>query len=270
MKSVRIYKDDIRVHILRSLFFTDSSIVLIGVIVIAAAIYLFSQYVLHMFIWSYYISSVIVGTMSFIAIITQKVDNQPIYKIVPRLLNLNSGKKERRYRDLEPDFTDFLIQDGLIVRNGSISKMLEIEPYDVALLNEQDRENFFLRLKQAINVLPTQVQFIVRKERAEPKDYSKHFFTLYGGAKVNREPLISRYIEDVSKLIESETLFITRHFSVLSVNCNTTNTADFVSGVKKLNDMCLSVAAALLACNVTAKPLTNEQLVHFMSSEFRS
>lgn len=270
MKSVRIYKDDIRVHILRSLFFTDTALVLIGVIVIAGSVYLFSQYILHMFVWSYYISSVIIATMAFIAIITQKVDNQPIYKIVPRLLKLRSKSRERRFRDLEPEFTDFYIQDGLVVRPGSLAKMLQIEPYDVALLNEQDRENFFLRLKQVINVLPSQVQFLVRKDEAEVKDYSEHFFTLYGGAQLNREPLITKYIDELSKLIESQTLFVTRHFAVLTVGCNTGKTSDFVAGVKKLNDLSLSFAGALSSSNVAVKPLTNDELIRFMNLEFRS
>lgn len=270
MKSVRIYKDDIRVHILRSLFFTDSVLVVSGTIAIALILYLVFHYILHIFQWSYFISSLIVTTIFFIAFITSKVDNQPIYKVVPRLLAFKTSKKEKRYKELEPYFTDFTIQDNLILRTNSITKMFEIEPFDVALLNEQDRENFFIKLKQAIHTLPAQVQFIVRKERAETKDYSQHFFSLYGGATLNREALISQYIKDLSHLLDSETLFITRHYAVFSGACNTNKITDLIAGIKKVNDMGISFASALSACNISVKPLANEELVSFMSSNLRS
>jgi hypothetical protein len=269
MKNVRIYKDDIRVHILRSLFFTDSVLVIAGTIIIALSLYLVFYHVLHLFKWSYYLSSVIVTTIFFIAFITQNIDNQPIYKVVPRLLTFKSRKREKRYKDIEPYFTDFIIQDNLIVRNGSIVKMLAIEPFDVALLNEQDRENFFIRLKQAINILPTPVQLIVRKEKAEIKDYSKHFFSLYGGAKLNREALITHYINDLSKFISTDALFITRHYAVLSMSCNVSKISEFTVAIKKLNDLSLSFAGALSACNITVKPLANQELIRVMISTLR-
>ena len=32
-------------------------------------------------------------------------------------------------------------------------KLYEVEPFDIALLNDQDREHFFVKLKQMIHVL---------------------------------------------------------------------------------------------------------------------
>lgn len=269
MKSVRIYKDDIRVHILRSLFFTDSVLVVSGTITIALILYFVFQ-ILHIFQLNYYVSSLTITTIFFIAFITQKIDNQPIYKVVPRLLTFKTSKKEKRYKELEPYFTDFTIQDNLIIRTGSITKMFEIEPFDVALLNEQDRENFYIKLKQAIHTLPAQVQFIVRKEKAKSNDYSRHFFSLYEEAKSNREQLISQYINDLTRLLESETFFVTRHYAVFSVSCNTSKTSELIAGIRKVNDLGISFAAALSACNISVKPLTNEELVRFMSSTLRS
>lgn len=270
MKNVRIYKDDIRVHILRSLFFTDSVVVLSGMAASALGLYMVFHYLIHQFSWSYYISSLIVTTIFFIAFVSQKVDNQAIYKVVPRLITFKAGKKEKRYKDLEPYFTDFTIQDNLIVRSGSLTKLLEVEPFDVALLNEQDRENFFLKLKQAIHTLPAQVQIMVRKERATTKDYSKHFFSLYDGAARNREHLINSYVTDLSKLLETETLFVTRHYAVFTVPCNTGKVSDMTEGVKKINDLALSFAGALSACNIAVTSLQNEELVHFMTKTLRS
>ena len=84
MRNVRIYKDEIRTHILRSLFFTDTAIVIAGSIIISGGLYLLFQYGLHISNVGYYISSVIVSIVFFIAFVTQRVDNQPIYKIFPR------------------------------------------------------------------------------------------------------------------------------------------------------------------------------------------
>jgi hypothetical protein len=244
--------------------------VVTGTVTIALLNYFILHYVLHIFQWSYFISSLTVTTIFFIAFITQKVDNQPIYKVVPRLVTFKAGKKEKRYKELEPYFTDFTIQDNLIVRTGSITKMFEIEPFDVALLNEQDRENFYIKLKQAIHTLPTQVQFVVRKEKAQSKDYSKHFFSLYEGSTSNREELISQYIKDLTHLLDTETLFVTHHYAVFSVSCNAGKTSELVNGIKKVNDLGMSFAAALSVCNISVKPLSNEELVRFMSSTLRS
>ncbi len=61
MKSVRIYKDDIRVHILRSLFFTDSVLVVSGTVFMALILYLVFHYILHIFQLSYFQTEVTGG-----------------------------------------------------------------------------------------------------------------------------------------------------------------------------------------------------------------
>jgi len=269
MKSVRIYKDDIRVHILRSLFFTDTALVVLGTVSISILLYLFFRYVLHTFILSYYISGVIVGTIFFIAFITQNIDNQPIYKVIPRLFGFKASKKEKRFANLESYFTDFKIQDGAILRNGSLIRLFEIEPFDVALLNEQDRENFFIKLKQAIHVLPSGVQLMVRKVKAKPGDYSRHFFSLFSNADSSREQLIDTYIKDLSKLVESDTLFITKHYAVFTTSCNTNKSEDLVRGMKRLQDMGFRFASALTSCNITVRPLENQELAMVLSSTLR-
>ena len=215
MKSVRIYKDDIRTHILRSLFFTDTVLVVVGSLLIAAIIYIVFVYGFHFFNWAYYISALFVGIVFFIAFITQKIDNQPIYKIVPRAFVFKRSKKERRFKNLDPYFVDFSIQDNHIIRKQSIIRIYQIEPHDIALLNDQDREHFFTKLKQAIHVLPSQVQLIVKKDRAKSSDYSNHTFSLYNSSSTKREPLIRQYVSELTDLIDSNNFMIKalrRHF----------------------------------------------------------
>ena len=269
MKSVRIYKDDIRTHVLRSLFFTDTVLVVAGALAITVLLYILFTYVLHFFNWGYFISSLIVSNIFFIAFITQKIDNQAIYKVVPRALKYKTSKKDQRYAELEDYFIDFTIQDNLIVRGSSIIGMYEIEPFDVALLNDQDREHFFVKLKQAIHVLPSQVQFIVKKQQAKSSDYSPHYFSLYDGSNTKREPLIAQYIEDLTNLVTANNFMITKHYAVFSVPCNATKPHALVAGVKKLNDLGMRFASALSAANITVRPLENLELKQFAQGTLR-
>ncbi len=269
MKSVRIYKDDIRVHILRSLFFTDTVLVVISAVLITGGVYFFFHSILHYFNWGYFVSALIVTVTFFVAFITQKVDNQPISHVLPRAFSFHSKGKQKRYPELEDYFVDFSIQDNLIIRRHSIVRMYEIEPFDVALLNEQDRENFFVKLKQSLHTLPSSVQFIVRKERAKTKDYSKHFFSLYNSSSKKREPLIARYIEDLSNLIDSEQFLITRHYAAFSVSCNSIKPNEKVTAIKKLDDMGIRFASALSLCHIHIRSLENEELIAFTKSTLR-
>ena len=269
MKSVRIYKDDIRTHILRSLFFTDTVLVVAGSLFIAVVLYLFFQYILRFFDWGYYFSSLLVLTIFFIAFITQRIDNQAIYRVIPRAIKFKTSKKDQRYANLDPYFVDFTIRDNLILRDNNIVGMYEVEPFDVALLNDQDREHFFVKLKQAIHTLPSQVQFIVRKEQAKSKDYSPHFFSLYDSSNNKREPLIAQYIEDLTNLVNANKFMITRHYAVFSIPCNTSKPHALVQGVKKLNDIGMRFASALSMANVNIRALDNAELKVFAQGTLR-
>lgn len=269
MKNVRIYKDDIRTHILRSLFFTDTAIMIIGTLLLGGLLYFLFVYVFHYFSWSYYLSALFVSVIFFITIITQRLDNQPIYQIVPRLLRLKSHKKEQRTPKIDSYFTNFEIQDDLIVRKDSLIRVYEIEPYDIALLNEQDRAHFFIKLKQAINTIPSQIQVIVKKDRALSSDYSQHIFSLYDSSATEREDLIQKYIEDLTSLIENNKFTITRCYAVISVPCQTKNLHSKESAIKKLNDIGGSFSAHLSNCNITTKSLTTDQLINFSKGQLR-
>jgi hypothetical protein len=269
MRNVRIYKDDIREHVLRSLFFTDTVLAVSGAAIIAAIVFVIFKYVLHYFSWGSFGTTVLVSEIFFIGFITQKIDNQPIYKLVPRGVKFKSGKKELHHADLDPYFVDFDIQDNLIMRKNAIVKLYEVEPFDIALLNDQDREHFFVKLKQMIHVLPSQVQFIVKKEKATVDDYSKHFFSLYDSANSKREKLINHYIDDLSELVSSHTFMAMRHYAVFSVPCDTKKPHEKVKAIKKLSDLGIRFASSLSACNITVRPLVDDQLLHVAQSTLR-
>lgn len=269
MKAVRIYKDDIRTSILRSLFFTDTVIAMGGGLLIGGMVYALFEYVFHAFNWGHFLAVLVLCEVFFFGLITQRIHNQPIYKIVPRAVTYLFRKKRMRYKQLDPYFTDFTIQDNLILRKDSIVRMYRIEPFDIALLNDQDREHFFVKLKQMIHMLPAQVQFIVRKEPASAADYSKHFFSLYEQSDQKREPLIASYIDDLTQLLQKHTFFSVRHYAVFSVSSDTAKIPSKMKGIQKLNDIGVSFTSALHACNIEAKPLQNDELINFMQTTLR-
>ena len=269
MKNVRIYKDDIRQHILRSLFFTDSTLFLVGGVFIAVILYFLFTYVFNAFNWNLYLASLIVLEIAFIGFITQKIDNQPIYKVFPRAISFKKNKKTFRQKELEPYFIDFTIQDNVILRKNSIIQLLEVEPFDISLLNDQDREHFFLKLKQMLHVLPDQVQFIVKKEQATTQDYSKHFFSLYAHSNEKREPLISEYIENLTDLIQESDFTETKQYAVFTVSCNPAKPNEKLRSMKKLHDMTLRFSSALFACNIPVRQLTEDELISFAKHTLR-
>ncbi len=269
MKSVRIYKDDIRQHILRSMFFTDNTLFISGGVVIAVSLYISLTYIAHLFSWNIYIALLIILEIAFIGFITQKVDNQPIYKMIPRGILFRRSKKQHRQKELESYFVDFTIQDNLIIRKNSMVQLLEVEPFDISLLNDQDREHFFLKLKQMIHVLPSQVQFIVRKEKAKVEDYSKHIFSLYAHSNNKRESLIAEYTSNLSTLIHESNFMATRHYAVFSVSCNSSKQQEKIQAIKKLTDMSMRFASALASCNISVRSLENEELINFAKNTLR-
>lgn len=268
MRSVRIYKDDIRTHILRSLFFTDTALVITGSLVIAGIWYvIFAS--MQMFNWAYYLSALFVSIIFFFAFITQKVDNQAIYKVVPRAVSFQKSRKELRTKDIDPYFVQFELQENYIIKNNLLIQVYEVSPFDIALLNEQDRENFFVKLKQTIHTLPRQIQFIVKKERATSKDYSEHFFSLYKDSSPEREELIREYIENITDLVDSNNLMITKHYVVISVPCNPKSSESKESALKKHFDLSSTLSANLSLCQISMRQLDMPELVSFVKAILR-
>lgn len=269
MRTIRIYKDDIRVNILRSLFFTDTVLALIGGLIIAGFLYVLFQYGFHLFQPGYYLSTLFLLELAFMAALTQKVDNQAVSQIVPRAVTHSVAPKRLRGANIDSYFTDFVIQDNMIVRPKSLVRVFEVEPYDISLLNDQDREHFFIKLKQVIHVLPSQVQIIVRKNQASRKDLSKHVFSLYADASSKTESLIASYVKDLENLVQTNSFNTLHYFAVFSIPADTSKTNSKLAGITKLNDATLRFASVSTASNMTVRPLINDELIEFMKQTLR-
>ncbi len=269
MKTVRIYKDDIRVNVLRSLLFTDTVLAVIGGLCIAAVLYVIFMYGLHLFQLGYYLSTLFVFELAFVALLTQKIDNQPISRLVPRAVTHSVSPKNQRAPKIDSYFTDFTIQDNMIVRPNALIRVFEIEPYDISLLNEQDREHFFVKLKQMIHVLPSQAQILVKKQQATIGDYSKHIFSLYSKSSGKTEALIENYIQDLTNLVKTNEFNTLSYFVIFSVSAETAKPKSTLAGISKLNDITLRFASAATSSNLTIRPLLNEEIISFMEQELR-
>src|SRR6266480_4909145 len=82
--SVRIYKDNLRQPVFRTLIFTDFVIfTLIGAAIAGLTYFLFSI-TFHPFNWLSYLFMLGILEPAFIVIVTLPVDKQPIYKILSR------------------------------------------------------------------------------------------------------------------------------------------------------------------------------------------
>lgn len=164
---------------------------------------------------------------------------------------------------------DFKIQDNLIVEKGRISAVFEVEPFDVALLSKEDRKMFYHKVRQAFNILPSQVQIISVKENAKISDYAKHFHSITKETEKGKETLTQNYINELSILIETGDVLILKYYFIFSVNANTRKSIKLIEGVKKLNDNVERFTGVLFQAGVTTRQLEENNLVKFIRSQMR-
>src|SRR5579872_3228626 len=155
--SVRIYKDDLRQPIYRTLLLTDMAIFILIAVCIAGISYLFVHSLSRHFNWMTYFFLLGILEPTLLMVATLRIDNQHIYKILARASIFAVKKKKLRNKQLPAYYNDFTIQDDLLIRKKSISKVFRIHPYDISALNSSDRETFFTNLKQTLHILPAQL-----------------------------------------------------------------------------------------------------------------
>ena len=269
MKTVRIYKDNIRENIFRSLFFSDNVLFLGGGITVAIVVFVFFEALLHTFLLGPYIMTVFLFELGFGLIATSKIDNQPIVAIIPRAIGHSFSPKKESLPKIEKQLGDFsVVESGYIRRKNTLVAMYEIEPFDIALLNDEDREQFYHHIKMMLHTLPTRVQLLVRKEIATPDDYQKHFFSLYKQALPTREKLINAYIEDLTGLLKMNKFQIVKYYAVFSTSITGKSEEHFQQAVKRLFDYGARFSSALALGQVQTRKLTKDELIAYCRKEF--
>ena len=270
MRAVRVYKDNVREHIFRSLFFTDTVIFLGIGLFLAVFIFILYKFVFHFFQYGLYFSSVFMVELVYSLVATIRIDNQPIYTIVPRALKHSTTKKQYAMKELDTSTSDFKIVDNYIFRKKRLITVYEVRPFDIALLNEEDREQFYLKIKTTLHTLPGKVQLIVRKEVAKSSDYQDHFFSLYKDAQPKREQLIENYVNDITSLLDSGRFQMVKYYAVFSTTLTSSKEEDFVKAGKQLYDMGVRFSSGLEVAQITIRQLKNEELVAYFQSQFRN
>ncbi len=265
--TVRIYKDNFRESILRSLIFTNTVIFILVGLGIAAITYGIFNNISKPFDIGKYLGTVAFLEIIFVGIATQKRDNQPIYKLVYRGVFFFTGKKKQRSTQVDAYFTDFKIQDDLIVRKKSISKAFLINPHDISALSEADTINFFARVKQALHALPTQLQIIVKKEVMLPEDINDHFASIYKTLSKNdqkREEIIQKYNHDLKMRIATGGYQVIRQYGVFAQELDTNNVQQKIEAIGRLDDMYRRFDHLITTSGITTKRLVNKELITFV------
>lgn len=269
MKTVRIYKNNLRENILRSLFFSNN-VIFFGVgLAVAILIFLVFKFVFHSFQLGPFIMSVFVTEVCLALITIIQVDNQPIVSMIPRALLFMVSRKQYGMKDLDKTTSDFAVVGSYIKHKKQLIAVYEIQPYDIALLNEEDREQFYHQIKMMLHTLPRKLQLVVRKEIAKIKDYQKHFFSIYKQAHKKREQLIFNYIEDISHLVETERFQIMKYYAVFSSPLHPSSKDAFEKAAKDLHDQGMRFSVALNATNIHVQQLQNDELVAYCKSQLQ-
>jgi len=265
--SVRIYKDNLRQPIFRTLVLTDVVIfVLIGLF-IAGFTYLLFRLTFQHINWLTYLFILGILEPTFFVIATLPIDNQKIYKILSRFLIFAISKKKFRGNQLGGYYNDFFIQDDLVIRKKSISKVFRINPYDISALNAADREAYFANLKQTLHILPSQLQVIVKKEVTTAKDFTDHFIHIYKSlpkGNKKKEEMVGNYQRDLEEFIAKEKLLTIKQYGVFAASVDTANVEEKIKTIGKLDDMYTRLSSSLEACHVTTRQLTNTELEEYM------
>lgn len=268
MKSVQVYKDNLREHIFRTMFFTDTVLFLGFGFILAIGTFLFYQTVLHISQAGLIISTIFLIELFYALVATLKVDHQPLYKIIPRALSYSTSKKQFTQKELKQTTGDFKIVGDYIIRKKRLIVVFEIRPFDIALLNDEERERYYQHIKTMLHTLPGKVQLISRKEKASVADYHEHFFSLYETANEKLNWLVEQYIKELSTLIELNEFQIMKYYAVFSTTLHGTKDEHFVMASQKLTDMGTRFSASLARERIYTVQLTHKQLLSYFKEQF--
>lgn len=269
MRNIRIYKDNLREHILRSLFFSNT-VIFIGVgILIAVIIFLFFQFILHHFELGLFAMTVFTAEVCLALIVTIPIENQTIVSLLPRIYTFITSKRNYDMKDLDTTTSNFSIVSNYLKHKQELLAVFEIQPYDIALLNEEDREHFYHQVKMMLHTLPKQVQLVVRKETAKISDYQSHFFSIYKNAEEKQEKLITDYIEDISHIVATGKFQIMKYYAIFSAPLSSNKELDFAEAVKNLHDQSIRFITSLNTINITVSQLQKDDLIVYCKSQLQ-
>lgn len=270
MRTVRVYKDNLREHIFRTMFFTDTVVFLVGAVLIAVSIFMFYKFVLNINQIGLIISTIFLVELFYALVSTLKIDHQPLYKVIPRAVTFGFSKKQFAMDELTKTTGDFKILGNYIIRKKKLIAVYEIRPFDIALLNDEERDRYYHHIKTMLHTLPMRVQLISRKETAKVEDYHEHFFSLYDTANEKVNWLIENYITELSSLIENNNFQLMKYYAVFSTPLLGNSDRNFREAAQKLEDMERRFSSSLALERIQTLQLKDKQLVAYFQNQFRN
>ncbi|MGH7203104.1 MAG: hypothetical protein ACREHC_01530 [Candidatus Levyibacteriota bacterium] len=268
----KIYKDNFRENIFRSLIFTDVVVFVLSALLIAGIVFVLNAVILRHIYWTVYFATTLISEVLFYFTALLRIDNQPIYKIAYRALFFLPSKRKLRSAQVGAYFTNFTIQDDLIIRKQSVAKVFKITPPDITASSQAERNLFFQNIKTSLHMLSTKLQIIVRKEIAQPSDFTDHFMDLSKSIPLKdakREAMIKNYKQDFLAFVEKENLLMVKQYGVFAVSANTQNPDEKVKAVGKVSDFYNRLSNGLSPAKVILTPLTNRELVAYTKEVLR-
>ena len=270
MKAVRVYKDNLREHIFRTMFFTDTVIFLGSGIVLAVFTIVLYKVVLKVDQIGLILSTIFLGELFYALFATLKIDHQPLYKIIPRAVTFTVKKKQFSMREIGKTTGDFQVVGNYVIRKKKLIAVYEIRPFDIALLNDEERDRYYQHIKTMLHTLPGKVQLISRKQTATVSDYHEHFYSLYETANEKINWLIGNYVKELSELVENNKFQIMKYYAIFSTPLSSQNDSQFVQSAQKLEDMAKRFSSALATERIQTLQLANTQLVTYFQEQFRN
>lgn len=270
MRTVQVYKDNLREHMFRTMFFTDTVLFAGFGVGIALSVGLFYKFVLHINDLGLIGATIFLIELFYAVVATLKIDKQPLYKIIPRGISYSVSKKQFAQNEVKKTTGDFNIVGDYIIRGKKLIAIYEIKPFDIALLNDEERERYYAHIKTMLHTLPGKVQLISRKERATVEDYHNHFFSLYETANTKLNTLIEQYVKDLSTVIDINDFQIMKYYAVFSTPLPSTNDHAFALAAQRLTDMGTRFGSTLAIEKIYIVQLTHKQLVAYFKEQFRN
>jgi hypothetical protein len=208
------------------------------------------------------------------AILSHEVDRQPAYTLIlPYLQFMFNSKKLTKLKEI-----NFDVVDNLLIFKERIVVVFKLEPVDIMLLSEQDRQIFIKSIQNFLNnQRGIHIQILMRNRGADQSDYMKHFnnitsqqVSLHSKEMGNlRENKLAGYVEDMQVLLSKNIVPIRDYFILFEIKGNTSTSRKTIELIRKLEELSERMGNLLDQSKIRTNQLRDEKLEEFLQSFIR-
>jgi hypothetical protein len=218
----------------------------------------------------------IVGLVSVCcyAILSTEIDRQPAYTlVVPFIKYFFSAKTQESLAEL-----DFDLIDNVLIFKDRLVAIFKLEPIDIMLLSEQDRQIFtndiqaFLNNQRGIHT-----QIITRNRGASQSDYLNHFQDItnqtvnINNLEMNelRDSKLAGYIQDMNKLLATNIVPIRDYYFLVEQKGDNSISKQSIENLQKLEQQSNRICILLNQAKIETKHLKDKELETFLTQFIR-